>query len=166
MFKVNDYVVYGLSGVCQITDIEKETHRKHDETAYYVLRPVYNNTNNLIIKLPMNNPNLSMRPILTKDEVLSLIAAMPKMQTIWIDDNRDRNVFFNAILKRGNCEEKVKLIKTLYLERESRSVEGKTLTHTDEELMKTAEKQLNEEFALALNISPDEVLPYIFDHVS
>jgi len=36
---------------------------------------------------------------------------------------------------------------------------------TDEDIMKAAEKNLHEEFAMALNISPDEVLHYILDHV-
>ena len=25
MYKINDYVVYGLTGVCQITDIQKDS---------------------------------------------------------------------------------------------------------------------------------------------
>lgn len=35
----------------------------------------------------------------------------------------------------------------------------------DEEIMKTAEN-LCEEFAVALDISPDQVVSYIMDHVS
>ncbi len=165
MFKVNDYVVYGLTGVCRITEIKKE-YIYGDETDYYVLHPVYNNMNKMIIKLPLNNPNLSLRAIFTKEEALSLIVAMPEKETIWIEDNRERNELFKAVLRKGKCEEWVKLIKTLYLEKEARSVVGKTLTNTDEEIMKTAEKQLTEEFAIALNISTDQVVPFILQHIS
>lgn len=42
---------------------------------------------------------------------------------------------------------------------------GKKLTKTDEDIMNIAEKQLSEEFAVALDISPDEVLPYILEHI-
>ena len=31
MFKINDYVVYGLTGVCLITDIKKEKNLSNDE---------------------------------------------------------------------------------------------------------------------------------------
>jgi len=39
MFKINDYVVYGSTGVCQIIDISKEKNLSNDEIQYYVLQP-------------------------------------------------------------------------------------------------------------------------------
>ena len=36
---------------------------------------------------------------------------------------------------------------------------------TDEEIMNTAEKNLYEEFAIALNISPEEVVSYIHERI-
>jgi CarD family transcriptional regulator len=163
MFKVNDYVVYGLTGVCRITDIGEDDYIGSDETQYYILSPVYNN--NMTIKIPVNRPNTLMRAILTKDEILSLIATMPEKETIWINDSRERSQHFKAALKTRKSEEWVKLIRTLYLEKEARSAVGKTLMKIDEDIMNTAEKQLNEEFAIALNISPDEVVPYILEHI-
>jgi 4-hydroxybutyryl-CoA dehydratase/vinylacetyl-CoA-Delta-isomerase len=49
---------------------------------------------------------------------------------------------------------------------ERRVAIGKKLTKTDEEILNSAEQKLNQEFALALNISPDEVVSYILKHVS
>ncbi len=163
MFRVNDYVVYGSTGVCQIKEIKKD-EISNDETEYYILRPVYNDKN-MTIKIPVNNPNVAMRAILTKDEALSLITTMPKTETIWIDDNRERSKYFNAILRTRKSEEWAKILKTLYIEKDARSVMGKTLTKTDEDIMNIAEKHLNEEFAMALNISPDEVIAYILEHI-
>ena len=164
MFKVNDYVVYGTTGVCRITDIARDEYSGNNETEYYILHPVYND--NMTIKIPVNNPRISMRATLTKEEVSSLIATMPDKETIWIEDSRERSDLFKTILRNGTCEDWIKLIKTLYAEKETRSTTGKTLTNTDEEIMRTAEKQLNEEFAVVLNISPDEVLPYILEHIT
>lgn len=78
MFKVNDYVMYGSTGVCKIIDISKEKHISinSEETDYYVLHPVFNY--NIVIKIAVNNPNAPIRAILTKDEVLSLIKTMPE----------------------------------------------------------------------------------------
>jgi len=165
VFKVNDYIVYGLTGVCQITDIEKDKDINGNEIDYYVLRPVYNNINNMIIKLPMNNPKLSIRAILTKDEALSLITTMPEQETIWTDDDRQRNANFKTALRSGKNEEWIKIINTLYLEREARSVDGRKLNKTDEEILSIAENHLNQELAIALNISPDEVVSYILEHI-
>lgn len=165
MFKVKDYVVYGLTGVCQIIDISSE-FIDNDETEYYVLHPVYNNNHNMTIKIPVNNTKVSMRKIITKKDISSLIAMMPEMETIWIEDMRQRKNDYMTALRTGNSEECMKIIKTLYLEKQAKSAEGKTLTKTDENIMNTAEKQLYEEFAVALDISPDEVMSYIFEHIS
>lgn len=162
MFKVNDYVVYGSTGVCQITDISKGESVSGDETEYYVLNPVY--ISNMTIKIPVNNPNILMRALITKDAALSLIAAMPENETIWIDDERQRSTTFKAALKTGKNEEWIKIFKTLYLEKTAKSAVGKKLSKTDEDILNTAERQLYEEFAIALNISTDEVIPYIFGH--
>ena len=163
MFKVNDYVVYGSTGVCQITDIKKDENICSDEAEYYVLHPVYNN--NMTIKTPVNNPNPLMRPIITKDDILSLITMMPDIEPILIDNEKHKCDNFKVALRTGKNEEWVKIIKTLYLEKEAKSVVNKRLTKTSEGLMDNAEKQLNEEFAIALNISPDEVLSYILEHI-
>lgn len=166
MFKVNDYVVYGLTGVCQIADIRKDNYNNSNEIEYYVLNPVYSN-NMTTIMVPVNNPNIMMRAISTKDDVLSLIAKMPDIETTtWIDNDMQRTNNYKVALRTGRTEEWVKIIKTLYLEKNARSVIGKKFSKTDEEMLNTAEKYLNEEFALALNISPNEVIPYILEHIS
>ncbi|MBP2667159.1 MAG: CarD-like transcriptional regulator, partial [Firmicutes bacterium] len=52
MFKVNDYVVYGLMGTYKITDIQQGDPAFSDESEnYYVLHPVYKN--NITIKIPV-----------------------------------------------------------------------------------------------------------------
>lgn len=161
MFKVNDYVVYGSTGVCQIVDI---TFNNSNDTDYYVLHPVYNDT--MTIKIPVNNTKVPMRKTITKDEVNSLIATMPAIETMWIDDNRERTQAYKEAIRSGQCEEWIKIVKTLYQEKKEKTEEGKKLSKTDEDFMKTAEKFLYEEFAVVLNISPDEVQSYIYEHIS
>lgn len=102
MFKVNDYVVYSLTGVCRIMDIIKEKDVNNHEIEYYILQPVYNS--NMTIKTPVNNQKVLMREIITKDDISSLIAAMPENENIWIDDYRQRTEEFKAVLRTGECE--------------------------------------------------------------
>lgn len=164
MFKVNDYVVYGSTGVCKIVDIRKDKDINGNEIDYYILQPVY--SNNMTIKTPVNNDKVLMREIITKEDVSSLISTMPEKETVWINDYRQRNEVYKTALKTGKCEELIKIIKTLYQEKKQKSALGKKLMKSDEDIFKAAEKQLNEEFATVLNISPDEVLPYILEHIS
>ncbi|UWG97102.1 CarD family transcriptional regulator [Dehalobacter sp. DCM] len=163
MFNINDYVVYNATGVFKIIDIRREHDILDKETEYYVLQPAYNN--NLTIKIPVNAPRVSMRLIMTKDEVLSLIASMPDIEALWINDDRERNERFKTALKTANSEEWAKLIKTIYLQKQEKIDIGKKLAQTDENIMKAAEKNLYEEFAIALNITPDEVVSYITERV-
>ena len=164
MFNVNEYVVYGLTGVCRITDIRNDEFTGDNEIQYYILTPV--DSDNMTIMVPVNTPNIAMRAISTKDDVLSLIESMPEMESAWNNDERARNADFKAALKSGKNEEWARIVKTLYLEKERRAVIGKKLTKTDEEIFNTAENKLNQEFALALNISPGEVISFILERIS
>ncbi len=164
MFKVNDYVVYGTTGVCQVLDIVEEKDENNKNVQYYILQPVYNNT--MKIKTPVDNDKVLIRETITKDKVFSLIESMPEQETIWIEDNRKRNEVYKAALRTGNCQEWIKLIKTLYLKKKEKNALGKKLMKSDEEIMKAAEKNLHEEFAVVLDITPEEVLPFILKHIS
>lgn len=65
MFKIGDYIMYSLTGVCKVTDIIKEKYFDSDEKDYYVLEPVYATTKT-VIKIPVDNKKVFMRPIITK----------------------------------------------------------------------------------------------------
>ena len=103
---------------------------------------------------------------MTRGQVLSLIASMPEKETVWIDNDRERRESFLAAVKTGKSEEWVKLIKTIYQMKQEKFRAGKKLQKSDEDIMKIAEKNLYEEFAVVLDISPDEVPSYILDHIS
>ena len=164
MFKVDEHIIYNTMGVCKVVDIRKEKDINDKETDFYILEPVFGN--NLTIKTPINNDKVFMRKIIKRDEVISLIESLPEQETKWISDDRKRSEIFRATLKKGETEGWVKLIKTIYTEKQEKSAIGKKLMKIDEEIMKTAEKNLYEEFAAALNISPEEVISYIKDYVS
>lgn len=163
MFKVNDYIMYGLTGVCQVVDITKESFIDNLQKEYYVLKYIYDN--DTIIKIPTDNEKIPMRKLLSKEDMATLINSMPNSETIWIDNDRQRNEEFKSILKTGDTENLVKLIRSIYLDKEHKQSIGKKLYKVDDEIMQTAERLLNEEFATILNISPDEVATYISTHI-
>ena len=154
MFRVNDYVMSFSSGVCRITAIKADEASSND-SEYFVLSPVYQS--NLTVMVPVRSAGNLMRPILTKEEVLVLIASMPDLETIAVPDCRERTNMFKAALKTRDNNSLIKVIKTLYLEKQSKTSSNQKLTKPDEEIMNAAERQLNEEFAIALEITPEEV---------
>lgn len=98
---------------------------------------------------------------MTVKDVYELIRSMPDNETIWIDDINLRKEKYTDILKKGDTIALIKLIKTLYLEKEKKKNEGKKLYVGDEKIMSEAQRLLHEEFALVLNIKVDEVIPFI-----
>ncbi len=164
MFKINDYIMYGLIGICQVKDIEKVKDRDNLEKEYYILNPI--DDENTIIKIPTENKNIRMRLILSKEQVGLLIKEMPEMKIEWIENERERSHDFNLSLKSGKCEEWAKLVKTIHLKRKEKKLEGKKINLADENIMKAAEKLLNEELGMVLNISPKEVSAYILKKLS
>lgn len=158
MFKTDNYIVYGTTGVCRIDDIRTENFGGHSRE-YYVLKPIY--ANDSTIYAPIGTSEARMKPVMSPKEVYKLIMTMPDAKTFWIENDALRKEKFTEIVKSGNREDLVKLIKTLYYKRKEKLESGKKFHAADEKIMKEAEKILYEEFALVLNIKLHEVIPFI-----
>lgn len=163
VFSKNDYIIYGTTGVCKIVDIIKKKFGTNNEREYYVLKPTYDI--NSTIYAPTYSDAISIRKIMTVSEVYELIKTMPDNETIWIEDINLRKQKYTDILKNANKKELVKLIKTLYLQKQQKKEEGKKLYVGDEKIMSEAERLLHEEFALVLKIKIEEVLPFILGEI-
>lgn len=150
-------------GTYKITDIQQECSAFSDENeSYYVLHPVYKN--NITIKIPVKKQNKLLRPVMSREDVLSLIASLPEKEIIAIESDKQRNEMFKTA-KNGNIEEQIKIIKSLYWKKKNKIAANKKFAKADEDMMAAVEKQLHEEFAIALNITPAEVFPYILEHI-
>lgn len=160
MFKVNDKIHYGGSGVCLVQEIKTMRFGRTREQ-YYVLKPVYQNAS--LIYVPVDNPQLvgKMRAVLSKQEVEELIRQMPEVTTAWEDDPQQRKTQFDNLLRSNRCSDLVVLIKTLMEHKERRQSIGKTLHVADEAYLREAQRLLYDEFAGALEIHPSQVNEYI-----
>lgn len=107
-----------------------------------------------------------MRQVLSKEAIYKLIKAMPDNETIWIEDKNVRKQKYNNIIVNGNHEQLVKLIKTLYLQREKQLKLGKNFHVQDQQFLDTCEKILYDEFSTVLNIEPDQVVPFIINTIN
>ncbi len=158
MFNVNDTIMYGSQGVCRILDIREESFSGTPKL-YYVLEPVYDA--NSTIYCPVDSDKISLRKLLSLAEIYELIKLMPDTETSWIENDHERKEKFSTIVKEGDHQQLILLIKTLYFNRQSKLDAGKKPHAIDERLMKDAEHILYTEFAHVLQIKPEEVLPFI-----
>ena len=159
MYAINDYVVYGKSGVCKIIDIRKEKFGGVEEQTYCVLEPVHSDKST--IYTPINRNLDKFRRVMSYEEVHDLIQAMPGEETIWIEDLQARGERYGEILKDGDPKQLVGLIKTLHFHHEDMLAKGKKMRMSDDKVMHEAEKLLYDEFAYVLEIKPEEVVPFI-----
>lgn len=163
MFNVDDYIMYGKTGVCKVVDITNEKFINGEKRKYYILSPIYNN--DTVIKIPLDNDKVPMRKVISKGDMTSLINDIPNMEILWIDDEKKRIAQFETMLKSGQCEELIKLIKSIkFSKKYARSI-GKKLEKPDRDIMKEAERLLTEEFAIILNVYPNEASSYILSKI-
>ena len=84
-----DLVVYGIHGVCRVSDIET---RRIDQKSvdYYVLTPINQADANFFV--PMHNPLAVaiMRKVLTRDVLIALLESEEVKKDSWIPNETQR----------------------------------------------------------------------------
>lgn len=164
MFQVNDVVIYGHHGVCEITDIGTlEMPMADKKKLYYTLRPVYHKDSS--VYAPVENRRIIMRPVISKETAEELIQHIPEIETVWIVNEKAREIQFKEALQTCDCEELVKIIKTLYQRKQQRLESGKKVTVVDEKYFRQAEEKLYEELAFVLGMEKNKVGQYISAHM-
>lgn len=165
MFQVNDVILYGTQGVCEITGIEEKII-SGVKKKYYVLKPVKDQ--GATIYAPTENEQVlkKMRRLLTEGEINDLIDSMPEEKMIWIPNVNERKESYKQILAGGNHLELIQMIKAIYAHKQEREAEGKRLHMSDEHFFKDAEQILFNEFQYVLKLnSKDELMKYIFNRL-
>lgn len=164
MFQVGDYIVYGSMGVCKVENVGpidiRELSKNKD---YYTLVPVYSKGSKVFT--PTDNNKVIMRPIIPKEEAMKLIDRIEEIDTIWLDDEKRREQVYKEALRKCDCEECIKIIKTLYQRKQLRIAAGKKATSSDTKYFEIAEECLYGELAISLQMKKDEVQEYIVKRV-
>ncbi len=165
MFSVGDRIIYGATGVCEITDIV-ENELTGEVREYYVLRPV--DTDKSVIYVPVDNEKLTsrMRAVPSAKELRSMLVKAKEKELDWIDNNFQRNESYHEILNDGDVQRIIALYRTLHLRLLELARRGKHLPKSDERLYKECQKLLCSEFALILNIEHSEVLSIMLDGIN
>ncbi len=166
MFKVNDVILYGTHGVCEIVDLEEKTISGTKKT-YFVLKPIKDQS--ATIYAPTDNEHVlkKMHRLLSEQEIHALIDSMPEEETVWIPNDNERRDHFKEILASGNHLELIKMIKAIYAHKQEREEKGKRLHMADERFFKDAEQVLYNEFQYVLKLnSKDDLMQYILERIS
>ena len=164
MFKINDVVVYGSQGVCEIVDIEE---KKIDGTSkcYFVLKPKADRGATFYVPTWNEKAWGKMRKVMTKKDVDALIDSMPTKVPTWIANENERKETYKKILASGDQAAIISMVQALFAYKKEREAEGKRLHMSDEQFMKDAEQLLYNEWQYVLNVDKAGLMDYIFRRI-
>lgn len=164
MFETGDYIVYGTNGVCRVEAVGTlDISGVRKEQLYYTLQPVYSKGSKVFT--PVNNDKVVMRPILTEAEAKQIIDEISEIDELWIEDTEKRDNAYKESIKKCDCMEWIKLIKTIYTKKQNRIAEGRKIATGDERYLRQAEDNLYGELAISLHIDRNQVEDYIISRV-
>lgn len=164
MFEKGEYIVYGTSGVCKVEDITTmNLDGISKEKLFYILTPLCQNGGRIFT--PVDNQKTLMRPILSQEEAKKLIKDIPRIEGLWIVNDKQREVTYRECMRNCDCRGWIKIIKTLYLRKIERAAQGKKVTATDEKYLKMAEEHLYLELSIPLEITKERMEAYIIEQI-
>ncbi len=165
MFQVGDLVVYQTEGVCRVAEITTlDWIKDGKDRLYYILSSLKNPASR--IYCPVDNDKAAIRKVMTKEEAVELLDAIPQYELLWIENEKQREEIYKGAMRSASSKELVRVIKTLYQRRKVRVELGKKMTSTDERYFKAAKTLLYEELAVALDQKEDEMEQYIVTYLS
>lgn len=160
MYQIGDYVIYSSSGVCRVEEIGTPKATYVDKTRnYYKLTPLYSTET---IYAPVDTKAF-MRPVITRDEAERLVMGIPEVQEEAIECKSIQMLsdHYQSNFESHDCNDLVKLIKTVYTKNRKAKDNGKKMGKIDERYLKRAKELLYGELAIALGISMESVSDYI-----
>ena len=164
MFAKGEYVVCGSKGVCMVEDITTLNISGVDkERKYYILKPVYVAGSKVYV--PVDTAKESMRRVLSREQADELIQEIPNIPLITITNDKLLEQEYKGCMRTNNCEEWIKIIKTIYLRKQKRLAAGRKVTAVDAKYYRMAEDNLYGELAVSLSMPRETVESYITEEM-
>lgn len=165
MFEKDELIMCGGHGVCRVVNITGNPIDRLDKVRkYYVLEPVFEKGST--IYTPVDNSKVVMRKIMNKKEANDLIRQVSQMEVVWIQEEKGREQMYKEAIRTYDSSSLARIVKTLYLRRQSRLDEGKKVLSSDEQYLHKAEELLYSEMSLALSIPKETVEAYVKKEVN
>ena len=156
MFQVGEYVICSNKGVCEVENITVLNISGADkEKEYYILKPLYSAGSTVYVPVDSQKDH-TMRKVLERTEAERLIGTIPEIPLLVITNDKMTEQMYKDCMKSNDCQELVKLIKTIHQRKQKRIQAGRKITAVD-----LAEENLYGELAVALDLSREEVSGYI-----
>ena len=165
MFDIGDLLFYGTNGVCRVSEICASPFDTNDTRQFYKLTPIAENTS-LVIYTPMDNTQVIMRPLISKDEAEALVARIPEIEKVAVAVEKHRKEAYRETIREGNPEGYVKIIKTVRARREYFKRTRRRVPDLDNDFEHTARLCLYGELSTVLGVSREEICRIVLEGIS
>lgn len=155
MYKIGDYIVKSVNGVCEVADIVEMSMFGNEKKKYYQLIPVADMGARLYV--PVDRTDGSLRPVMTEAEARNLIIRIPEIEESWISNEKERERNYKEAVQSSNPERLIGVIKLIYQRKKTRQQQGKKTTAVDGRYFDTAEKLLYSELEFAMKKNKNEI---------
>ena len=160
MYQIGDRVVYGMQGVCIVSDLEKRG-MDGKEAVYLVLEPMGQPGSRYLV--PTHNPAAmaKVNPILSREAWQAMLCSESVRKDAWIDHENLRKQRYRELITGGDRCRLLQMVCSLYRFRANRAVSGKKMHMCDENFLRDAEKLLSGELAVTMDISTGDAVNYL-----
>lgn len=159
MLKIGQVIMYRRSA-CTVDSII-ENYRENG--MYYKLTPCYDTT--LVIRAPIDCPEGIFKPLLTPQEVDSLMNDMSSIASVNTTDTSLENTY-KELFESEKHEDLIRIIKTAYSRKEAAPQKGLKRSEKDKLYLQKAEKALYGELAIVLNKTVEDTRSFVTDRLS
>ena len=160
MYQIGEQVVYGVHGVCCVTDLEERVIDRKKVT-YLVLEPVGQGGARYLV--PTHNAAAmgKVRRILGSQELEALMASDTVRSDGWVKDENARKNLYRELIGSGDRERLLQMVHTLYHHKARQAASGRKVHMCDDNFLRDAEKLLAGEISIVMNMDPDVARNYI-----
>lgn len=160
MFQLGDRVVYGIHGVCDIKDTEKQVVDRKTVT-YLVLEPLGQPGARYLVPTHNEVAMGKLKKMLTREEMETLILSDTVRQDCWITDEGRRKQTYRELISSGDREKLMAMVHTLYRHKAQQTAAGRKVHLCDDNFLRDAEKLLMGEVAIVMEMDPEQAKQYV-----
>jgi len=160
MYQIGEKVVYGIHGVCLVTDQEERRIDKKYVT-YLVLEPVGQEGAKYYVPTHNAAAMAKLRGMLSAEELEALIRSTAIKEEVWIRDENQRKQIYRELISSGDREKLMGMVASLYRHREQQSTARKKIHMCDENFLRDAEKLLAGEISVVMGLEQDQAKQYL-----
>lgn len=160
MYMPGSLVVYGSHGVCNIVGTEMRRIDKKT-VEYLVLEPVGNPSCKFLVPSKNEAAMAKLRPVLSREQLEQMLKPESLRRDVWVEEEDQRKLRYKDLISGNDISALISMVHYLHVHKLRQQEAGRKFHQSDENFLRDAQKLLETEFSLVLDMPDHEVEAYI-----